>query len=249
MFDDTRTKNKIKNNEKRSDKFKLFIDELDKTKQKTISNESLIDFGTVVGIAGLQGSMNDRLVKNFFSRDFSKTGIFFDNGDYIDKKKLYYMPADRLERGLFEDLTLKEHFALSYSNRSKYLNWNDIENYGAKKIQEYDIKATITQKVDQLSGGNQQRLMLSLLPESPGVLLLEQPTRGLDFNSANKMWDIILHRKKNDIAIIFSSTDLDEIWDYSDIIISVSGNTIMNIDSKQNLNKENIARYVSGIID
>ena len=249
MFDDTRTKSKIKNNEKRSDKFKLFIDELDKTKQKTISNESLIDFGTIVGIAGLQGSMNDRLVKNFFSRYFSKTGIFFDNGDYIDKKKLYYMPADRLERGLFEELTLKEHFALSYSNRSKYLNWNDIENYGAKKIQEYDIKATITQKVDQLSGGNQQRLMLSLLPESPGVLLLEQPTRGLDFNSANKMWDIILHRKKNDIAIFFSSTDLEEIWNYSDIIISVSGNTIMNIDSKQNLNKENIARYVSGIID
>ncbi len=159
------------------------------------------------------------------------------------------MPADRLERGLFEDLTLKEHFALSYSNRSKYLNWNDIEIYGEKKIQEYDIKATITQKVDQLSGGNQQRLMLSLLPESPGVLLLEQPTRGLDFNSANKIWDIILHRKKNDIAIIFSSTDLEEIWDYSDIIISVSGNTIVNIESKQNLNKENLARYVSGILD
>ncbi len=249
MFDDTRTKNKITNKEKRSDKFKLFIDELDKTKQETFSNESLIDFGTVVGIAGLQGSMNDKLVNNFFSRDFSKTGIFFDNGDYIDKEKLYYMPADRLERGLFEDLTLKEHFALSYSNRSKYLNWNDIEIYGEKKIQEYDIKATITQKVDQLSGGNQQRLMLSLLPESPGVLLLEQPTRGLDFNSANKMWDIILHRKKNDIAIIFSSTDLEEIWDYSDIIISVSGNTIVNIESKQNLNKENLARYVSGILD
>lgn len=249
MFDDTRTKNKIKNNEKRSNKFKLFFDELYMTKHKTFPNESLIEFGTVVGIAGLQGSMNDRLVKNFFTRDFSKSGIFFDNGDYIEKNKLYYMPADRLERGLFEDLTLKEHFALTYSHINKYINWNDIAIYGEKKIQEYDIKATITQKVDQLSGGNQQRLMLSLLPESPGVLLLEQPTRGLDYNSANKMWDIILHRKKNDIAIIFSSTDLDEIWDYSDIIISVSGNTIMNIDSKQNLNKENIARYVSGIID
>ena len=91
--------------------------------------------------------------------------------------------------------------------------------------------------------------MLSLLPESPGVLLLEQPTRGLDYNSANKMWDMILDRKKNDIAIIFSSTDLDEIWDYSDIIISVSGNTIMDIENKRKLKKENIARYVSGIID
>ena len=159
------------------------------------------------------------------------------------------MPADRLERGLFEDLTLKEHFALTYSHINKYINWNNIAIYGEKKIKEYDIKATLTQKVDQLSGGNQQRLMLSLLPESPGVLLLEQPTRGLDYNSANKMWDMILDRKKNDIAIIFSSTDLDEIWDYSDIIISVSGNTIMDIENKRKLKKENIARYVSGIID
>ena len=63
------------------------------------------------------------------------------------------------------------------------------------------------------------------------------------------MWDMILDRKKNDIAIIFSSTDLDEIWDYSDIIISVSGNTIMDIENKRKLKKENIARYVSGIID
>ena len=113
MFDDTRTKNKIKNNEKRSNKFKLFFDELYMTKHKTFPNESLIEFGTVVGIAGLQGSMNDKLVKNFFTSDFSKSGIFFDNGDDIEKNKLYYMPADRLERGLFEDLTLKEHFALT----------------------------------------------------------------------------------------------------------------------------------------
>ena len=249
MFDDNRTKNKITNIEKRSNKFKLLFDELDMTNHKTFPSESFIEFGTVIGIAGLQGSMNDRLVKNFFTRDFSKSGIFFDNGDYIDKSKLYYMPADRLERGLFEDLTLKDHFALIYSQEGKYINWNDIAIYGEKKIQEYDIKATITQKVDQLSGGNQQRLMLSLLPESSGVLLLEQPTRGLDYNSANKMWDMILDRKKNDIAIIFSSTDLDEIWDYSDIIISVSGNKIMDIENKQKLKKENIARYVSGIID
>ena len=249
MFDDTRAKNKITNIEKRSSKFKLLFDELDMTNHKTFPSESFIEFGTVIGIAGLQGSMNDRLVKNFFTRDFSKSGIFFDNGDYIDKRKLYYMPADRLERGLFEELTLKDHFALTYSQASKYINWNDIAIYGEKKIQEYDIKATLTQKVDQLSGGNQQRLMLSLLPESPGVLLLEQPTRGLDYNSANKMWDMILDRKKNDIAIIFSSTDLDEIWDYSDIIISVSGNKIMDIENKQKLKKENIARYVSGIID
>ena len=53
--------------------------------------------------------------------------------------------------------------------------------------------------------------------------------------------------KNKDIAIFFSSTDIDEIWQYSDVIISVSGKYIMNVDHKKNLTKEMIINYVSGI--
>jgi len=86
-----------------------------------------------------------------------------------------------------------------------------------------------------------------LMPESQSILLLEQPTRGLDLNSANTIWEMILKRKNKDIAIFFSSTDIDEIWQYSDVIISVSGKYIMNVDHKKNLTKEMIINYVSGI--
>ena len=90
--------------------------------------------------------------------------------------------------------------------------------------------------------------MLSLMPENQSVLLLEQPTRGLDFNSAQNIWEMILNRKSKDIAIMFSSTDIDEIWDYSDVIISVSGRFIVNIDFKDKLTKEKVINYVSGIV-
>ena len=59
---------------------------------------------------------------------------------------------------------------------------------------------------------------------------------------------MILERKEKDYGVFFSSTDIDEIWDYSDIIISVSGDQIMNIDTKNNLQKDRIAKYISGII-
>ena len=58
---------------------------------------------------------------------------------------------------------------------------------------------------------------------------------------------MILERKNKDIAIFFSSIDIDEIWQYSDVIIFVSGKYIMNVDHKKNLTKEMIINYVSGI--
>jgi simple sugar transport system ATP-binding protein len=86
------------------------------------------------------------------------------------------------------------------------------------------------------------------MPEAQSILLLEQPTRGLDLNSAQNIWEMILSRKSKDIAIIFSSTDIDEIWDYSEIIISVSGRFILNVDYKKHLTKDKIINYVSGIV-
>ena len=158
------------------------------------------------------------------------------------------MPADRLERGLFKDLNLLEHYALSISAKKTFLDWKIIKQTAIDKINKFNIKSNLNNSLSELSGGNQQRVMLSLMPDLESVLLLEQPTRGLDYNSANKIWEMILERKKQDIAILFSSTDIDEIWEYSDIIFSVSGNKIMDISYKNNLTKEKIIKFVSGLV-
>jgi len=210
--------------------------------------ENNFPYGSVVGIAGLQGSSNDSYIKNFFTKDLSETKIRLNSNKNISKTTFYYMPADRIERGLFRDLTVLEHFGLYKASESKTLNWEKIKTIASKKISEFNIKANFSNKVSELSGGNQQRLMLSLMPEAQSILLLEQPTRGLDLNSAQNIWEMILSRKSKDIAIIFSSTDIDEIWDYSDIIISVSGRFILNVDYKKHLTKDKIINYVSGIV-
>ena len=157
------------------------------------------------------------------------------------------MPADRLEKGLFSELNLLEHFALSRSSESNFIDWNKVKKLADNKIKEFNIKGNYNTQINELSGGNQQRLMLSLIPDNQSILLLEQPTRGLDFSSAKNIWEMILSRKNKDIAIFFSSTDIDEIWEYSDIIFSISGKHIIDINYRKNLTKDMVKNYVSGI--
>ncbi len=228
--------------------FNILVSDSDFLERSNNHLENKFPFGSVIGVAGLQGSSNDSYIKNFFTNEFSDTKLILDSNASISKKTYYYMPSDRIEKGLFSDLNVLEHFGLFKSSDSKFLSWNKIKEIASNKINQFNIRAKFSNEVSELSGGNQQRLMLSLMPENQSILLLEQPTRGLDFNSAQNIWEMILSRKSKDIAILFSSTDIDEIWDYSDIVISVSGKFIVNIDYKKKLSKEKIINYVSGIL-
>ena len=67
---------------------------------------------------------------------------------------------------------------------------------------------------------------MSLIPDEKGLLAIEQPTRGLDLNSTQSVWNKINERINDDICLFFSTTDIDEVWDQSDWIISFSGENI-----------------------
>ena len=99
----------------------------------------------------------------------------------------------------------------------------------------------------ELSGGNQQKLQLSLIPQEKGLLAIEQPTRGLDLNSTQSVWGKINERVINDICLFFSTTDIDEVWEQSDWIISFSGQNITDVSEKKELKKSDIKFFISGI--
>ena len=98
-----------------------------------------------------------------------------------------------------------------------------------------------------MSGGNQQKLQLSLIPDEKGLLAIEQPTRGLDLNSTQSVWNKINERISDDICLFFSTTDIDEVWGQSDWIISFSGENITDISEKKKLKKSDIKYFISGI--
>lgn len=97
-----------------------------------------------------------------------------------------------------------------------------------KSIEKFIIKATPDSLVDSLSGGNQKRVLLSLLPDDPTVLLLENPTRGLDHDSTAAVWEILLSRCRTaGTAVIFFPSELDEILQVADRILVFSNGELM----------------------
>ena len=183
-----------------------------------------------------------------FPKNFT---IIFDSKDNLlnNRANVTYIPSDRLERGLFSDLSILEHFALIKAQKNSLIDWRNVKNECLSLLEEFDIKGTIESKASHLSGGNLQRLMLALIDKTTEILLMEQPTRGLDILSAKFVWDRLVESKEEKVLTVFSSYDIDEICMYSDYIICFHGDRISGYGCASNLSKLDIANLISGRVN
>jgi general nucleoside transport system ATP-binding protein len=97
-----------------------------------------------------------------------------------------------------------------------------------------------------LSGGNQQRMLMALMPRQPVLMALEQPTRGLDVDSARWIWKQLLERRDNGTAIIFSSPDLDELVAYSDRILVFYAGRVTEIPDAGRTDIDELGQLIGG---
>ena len=88
-----------------------------------------------------------------------------------------------------------------------------------ERIDQFRIMGSPSIRVESLSGGNQQRLLLALMPSDPLILLLEHPTRGLDMESVHWVWQHLNSYAARGTSIVFSSTELDEILQVADRVL------------------------------
>ncbi len=196
--------------------------------------------GEVVGLAGLEGSGQGvflRLASGLnqaVSGSITLQGRNMNNQDHhsFQQHGVTFLPGSRLEEGLISGLSITEHFALQEDPRTFILKWREAEQTAMTRIENFRIKGTPQFRVEALSGGNQQRLLLSFLPADPVLLLLENPTRGLDMESVNWVWQH-LHRYCHDkTSIVFSSSELDEILMVSDrVLVFFNGSIIKDVES------------------
>jgi simple sugar transport system ATP-binding protein len=143
-----------------------------------------------------------------------------------------YLPASRLEEGLIAGLTISEHFSLLDDRPGFFIDEKRALEVCHQRIREFNIRGRATNRVEELSGGNQQRALLALLKDPLSLILLEHPTRGLDIESAIYIWGKLRARCKQGTSIIFISSDLEEILTYSDrILVCFSGQVSASIDS------------------
>jgi simple sugar transport system ATP-binding protein len=165
--------------------------------------------------------------------------------DYLGEG-VHYMPAGRLEEGLVPGMTIAEHVALVTGADRPVIDWAEATQEAKRRIERFSIRGTPSTPADALSGGNQQRLLLALMPPDVRVLLMEHPTRGLDIESADWVWTQLLERRRQGTAIIFSSADLDELLRYSDrILVFFSGQVLRTLDARATSGEE-LGRLIGG---
>ena len=213
-----------------------------------------IQAGQVVGLAGLEGSGQRTLMEVCVGLLGVRSGRVVVNGEDMTGQPyqrflqagVAFLPAARLEEGLIGGLTIREHVALAEPREGLFIRWHDAQARCASLIDQFSILGRPESLVRELSGGNQQRTILALLPDEVSLLVLEHPTRGLDMGSTQWVWTKLLDRRESGTAILFTSTDLDELVQNSDKIIVFSGGVMSEPISASEITCDELGYLIGG---
>jgi simple sugar transport system ATP-binding protein len=157
-----------------------------------------------------------------------------------------YVAAGRLEEGLVAGLTMTEHLVLTQPVHTYFVDWDGARKEMDSRIDHYQIVGRPESTADELSGGNQQRLLFALLNTPLRLLLLEHPTRGLDVRSTDYIWDLLYRRREDGTAILFMSADLDEVIERSDRIAVFFGGRMSRIVNAGETSVDELGHLIGG---
>ncbi|MCU0551844.1 MAG: ATP-binding cassette domain-containing protein [Leptolyngbya sp. Prado105] len=210
--------------------------------------------GEVIGLAGLEGSGQQLLLLLCAGLTRPLRGkIAIDRLDMTQKPYAQYLkqgigysPADRLKDGLIRGLSIHEHVILRHPNQKLFIDWKSTHQNALEAIAMFNIRGKPNSHVERLSGGNQQRTQLALLPVPLNLLLMEHPTRGLDIESTLWVWQQLIARCQTGTTILFMSSDLDEIMQYSDRVLVFSGGQVSDPIAASKLTAEKLGQMIGG---
>ncbi len=213
--------------------------------------------GEVIGLAGLEGSGQQLLLLLCAGLLKASTGTLkIDDVNLTHqpynaflKAGVGYSPADRLQDGLIRGLTIHDHVALRTPPKGLFVDWQGTLEQTQQAIALFNIRGKPSSRVERLSGGNQQRTQLALLPVPLNLLLMEHPTRGLDIESTLWVWQQLIARCEGGTAILFMSSDLDEIMQYSDRVIVFCSGKVSQPIATATLTAEKLGQLIGGRFD
>ncbi len=209
--------------------------------------------GEIVGLVGLEGSGQSSFLRLSSGLAKPEKGTIrlqqktMTGRDYHTFKSqgVNFLPTARLEEGLIPGLTITEHFAL-HQDKSILIPWEMSRKLADEGIELFRIVGTPSSAVESLSGGNQQRLLLALMSSTPYLLLLEQPTRGLDMESARWVWQQLISHAYKGAGIIFSSAELEEIFLVADRVLVFFNGTVVKDVKTRDTNLNELGRAIAG---
>ncbi len=215
--------------------------------------------GEIIGLAGLDGAGQATFLRLAAGLSAPKRGTIRlfsiplpasqEASILAGKLHTVFLPADRLEEALFSGISLSDHFCLRERKNSFWLNGKHNTARAKEAIQNFSIKGTADNSAGELSGGNQQRLLLALLDPGSKLILLENPTRGLDIRSGQWVWNYLTKTLPDDTCILFSSPELDEIFLHSNRILTFFDGAIVKDCLTTETEHDQIAAAMTGMRD
>ncbi len=214
--------------------------------------------GEILGLAGLEGCGIEDVFLFLFGLSQSDKGEIYIKGiptrinspeDAINNG-IAFIPADRRREGLMLDMTIKENITisiLSQAARIGFLREMQLNKVANEYVSKLNIATdSIYKKVTNLSGGNQQKVVLAKwLATEPQILILNDPTRGIDVLTKAEVYRYINELAKSGLGIIFTSSELDEIIGICDRILVLYNGKIIG-EFQHGVSKEEVAHCRSG---
>lgn len=230
---------------------------------RAVENFSLsVHAGEIVGIAGIDGNGQTELVEAITGLVPMQSGKIILNGKDVTgfsiKKKIDsgigHVPEDRHKHGLILDFKLKENFIIHGYNSTDFskngiLQFKKIDEYADKLINEFDVrsgqgKETITRS---MSGGNQQKAIIAReIDRSPDLLIVVQPTRGLDVGAIEYIHGRIVNERNSGKAVLLVSFELDEVLGLSDRIAVMYNGGITGIVNAKDTDEKQLGLMMAG---
>jgi ABC-type sugar transport system ATPase subunit len=217
----------------RNDKIGDVIFRAQNLKADNVKNVSFeVHAGEILGFAGLVGAGRTETMRAIFGADkkesgevflgFEKLGIKFPEDAIANGIAL--CPEDRKDQGLFSIRAVKDNISvvmLGSILKNGFINRKAEVDMAENGVKQLNIRTpSIDKRMGELSGGNQQKTIFARwLAMNPKLLILDEPTKGIDVGSKSEIYQIICDLAKQGIGIIFISSELPEILGLSDRII------------------------------
>ncbi|HEW6084459.1 TPA: ABC transporter ATP-binding protein [Streptococcus pneumoniae] len=227
-----------------------------------VKNLSLdVRAGEIVGIAGIDGNGQSELIQAITGLRKVESGSIELKGDsivglhprQITELSVGHVPEDRHRDGLILEMMISENIALQTyykepHSKNGILNYSNITSYVKKLMEEFDVRAASELvPAAALSGGNQQKAIIAReIDRDPDLLIVSQPTRGLDVGAIEYIHKRLIEERDNGKAVLVVSFELDEILNVSDRIAVIHDGKIQGIVSPETTNKQELGVLMAG---
>ena len=227
-----------------------------------VKNLSLdVRAGEIVGIAGIDGNGQSELIQAITGLRKIESGSVELKGQsivglhprQITEMSVGHVPEDRHRDGLVLEMMISENIALQtyYKeplSKKGILNYTNIIGYAKQLMQEFDVRAASEiVPASALSGGNQQKAIIAReVDRNPELLIVSQPTRGLDVGAIEYIHKRLIQERDNGKAVLVVSFELDEILNVSDRIAVIHDGKIQGIVTPETTNKQELGVLMAG---